>query len=340
MKSDRTGVTGVSFDRVMMPSTRMTPDPAFRTKLTTGTPVFVIGGVNMDISGTPSAALRSGDSNPGRVTLSPGGVGRNIAENLCRLGRKVSMITILGEDPYAEAIREHSRNVGIDLSLSFTDPLGHTSTYLCLNEQNGDLHAAVADMSICEQITPDRLEPLLPVLNRGSFLIADANLPEETLAWIASNIRIPIAADPVSVAKAPRLRPLLSRLAFLKPNQPEAEILAGFRSGESGSLSRLADVLHELGLSRVFLSLGARGVWADDGKEGALLPCIPGSIVNTSGCGDAFVAAAADACLRGLGTMDCARRGLAAAAICAEDPAPVSPKMSAEAIEMKLSLMC
>ncbi len=329
----------MSLDHIMMPSAWINADPAFRTAVSTGAPVYVIGGVNMDISGTPSADLRSGDSNPGRVTLSPGGVGRNIAENLSRLGRRVSLITILGNDPYADAIREHSRNAGIDLSLSFTDPLGRTSTYLCLNEHNGDLHAAISDMAIYEQLTPDRLEPLLPVLNRGSFLIADANLPETTLAWLASKITIPMAADPVSMAKASRLRPLLSRLAFLKPNQPEAEILTGFSSGEAGSLSRLADALHRLGVSKVFLSLGAQGVWADDGKEGVLLPCIPGSIVSTSGCGDAFVAAAADACLRGLGTIDCARRGLAAAAICAEDPAPVSPRMSTEAIEMKLNLM-
>ena len=124
---------------------------------------------------------------------------------------------------------------------------------------------------------------------------------------------------------------------FLKPNLQEAEILTGLSAEGAGSLSRLADALHRLGVSRVFLSLGARGVWADDGREGALLSCVPGAIVNTTGCGDAFVAAAADACLRGLGTMDCARRGLAAAAICAEDPAPVSPGMSADAINLKLN---
>lgn len=321
-----------------VPPTQPSRASVFRTKLATDGPVFVIGGVNMDISGTPAAELRTGDSNPGRVTLSPGGVGRNIAENLSRLGRRVSLITVLGDDAYAGIIREHCRNAGIDLSFSFTDSMGRTSTYLCLNESNGDLHAAVSDMAICEQMTPERLEPLRPMLNRGSFLIADANLPEETLAWIAGNITIPIAADPVSAAKAARLRPLLRKLTFLKPNLQEAEILTGFSAGASGSLSRLADGLHGLGVSRVFLSLGDQGVWADDGKEGALLSCVPGSIVNTSGCGDAFVAAAADACLRGLGIMDCARRGLAAAAICAEDPAPVSPKMSVEAIELKLNL--
>ncbi len=299
--------------------------------------VFVIGGVNMDIAGTPDAELRTGDSSPGRVTMSPGGVGRNIAENLCRLGRRVSLVTALGNDAYADAIREHSRNVGIDLSFSVTDPVGRTSTYLCLNERNGDLHAAVSDMAVCSLLTPEKLEPVLPEINRGDLLIADANLPEETLAWIAGHVTIPVAADPVSAAKALRLRPLLSRLIFLKPNLQEAELLAGFAPGTAGSCSRIADALHELGVSRVFLSLGARGVWADDGKEGALIPCFPGPVVNTSGCGDAFAAAAADAFLRGQGTMECARRGLAAAAICAEDPAAVSPLLSTEAVEMKLN---
>ena len=90
-------------------------------------------------------------------------------------------------------------------------------------------------------------------------------------------------------------------------------------------------------MKRVYISLGARGVWADDVREGGeLISCAPGTVVNTSGCGDAFVAAAADAYLNGLGTIDAARRALAASAVCAESSAAVSPGMSQEAIEMKL----
>lgn len=308
------------------------------TLLRNETPVFVIGAVNMDLSGTPADTLRMGDSNPGKITLSPGGVGRNIAENLRLLGRKVSLITIMGEDTYADVIREHCLNAGIDLQYSFTDPLGRTSAYLCINEQNGDLSAAVSDMTICEELTPDKLEPLLPVLNRGSMVIADANLPEETLAWIAKNVTVPVAADPVSVSKAPRLLPLLSRLTLLKPNIPEAELLTGMTIRGDLNLSRAADALHRLGVKRVYISLGSRGVWADDVREGGMMiPCAPGAIVNTTGCGDAFVAAAADAFLNGLDTMEAARRALAASAICAEDNGAVSPKLSQEAIEIKLA---
>ena len=300
--------------------------------------MFVIGAVNMDISGTPCAGLRPKDSNPGRIMLSPGGVGRNIAENLRLLGRKVSLVTIMGSDPYADLIREHCLNTGIDLQFSLTDPLGRTSSYLCVNEQNGDLNVAVSDMAIYDQLTPAKLEPLLPVFNHAAMVIADANLPEETLAWIAEKVTVPIAADPVSVTKATRLRPLLSRLTLLKPNVPEAELLTGMEIRGDLNLSRAADALHRLGVQRVYISLGERGVWADDPREGgAILPCAPGPIVNTTGCGDAFVAAAADAFLNGLGTIEAARRALAAAAVCAADTAAVSRTLSAEAIDLKLS---
>ena len=309
-----------------------------RTLMRTDAPVYVIGAVNMDLAGTPAAPLRAGDSNPGRITLTPGGVGRNIAENLRLLGRKVSLVTIMGDDAYAAVIREHCLNAGIDLQYSFTDPLGRTSAYLCVNEQDGDLHAAVSDMAICDQLTPAKLEPLLPVLNHGSMVIADANLPEETLDWIGRKVTAPLAADPVSVAKAPRLKPLLSRLVLIKPNIPEAELLTGMAVRGDGDLSRLADALHRLGVKRVYLSLGSRGVWADDVREGGeLIPCAPGPVVNTSGCGDAFVAAAADAYLNGLGTFEAARRALAAAAICAEDRAAVSTRLSSEAVDLKLA---
>ena len=180
-----------------------------RALLRTEAPVYVIGAVNMDLTGTPFAPLRAGDSNPGRITLTPGGVGRNIAENLRLLGRRVSLITIMGEDTYAGMIREHCLNAGIDLQYSFTDPLGRTSVYLCVNGHDGDLNVAVSDMTVCDGLTPAKLEPLLPALNRGGMVIADANLPEETLAWIAEKVTVPIASDPVSVSKAPRLKPLL-----------------------------------------------------------------------------------------------------------------------------------
>ena len=56
----------------------------------------VIGGLNADIWGRPSSPIILRDSNPGSVTLTPGGVGRNIAHDLCLLGLDVSLVSFVG----------------------------------------------------------------------------------------------------------------------------------------------------------------------------------------------------------------------------------------------------
>ena len=75
--------------------------------------VAVVGGVNVDIAGTRDTKLLSGDSNPGRVTVTLGGVGRNIAENLSRLGNRVQLITALGGDAHAARVQESCESLGI-----------------------------------------------------------------------------------------------------------------------------------------------------------------------------------------------------------------------------------
>ena len=60
--------------------------------------VAVIGGLNVDLIAASRNAIRPGDSNPGQVRTALGGVGRNIAENLCRLSCETALVTVLGDD--------------------------------------------------------------------------------------------------------------------------------------------------------------------------------------------------------------------------------------------------
>ena len=116
--------------------------------------IAVVGAVNVDISGTPEDAYVPGDSNPGHVRVTLGGVGRNIAQNLCALGHRVIMVTALGEDANARLVRQGCQEEGIDLSHSLTVRGGRTSTYLCLNDEQGEIVGAVSDMDIYDSITP------------------------------------------------------------------------------------------------------------------------------------------------------------------------------------------
>lgn len=295
--------------------------------------VTVVGGMNMDIGGRPYKKLVAKDSNPGAVRMSPGGVGRNIAHNMSLLGLDVRLLTAFGDDVYAQKLAAVCGELGIDISQSPVIPGGHTSTYLFVNDESGDMQLAVSDMDIYDHLTPQVLQSRRQLLDGSQVVVLDTNLPAETVAWVAKNCRAPIFADPVSTAKAEKLRPVLGRLHTLKPNRIEAELLSGVAISDDASLRRAADALLETGLHRVFISLGADGVFAADRSGQVLhLPAPEGNIISTTGCGDSFMAALAWAYLQGSDLERSARAGLAASTITMASADTINPAMSEEAL--------
>ena len=299
----------------------------------------VVGGVNVDIGGTPFGPLVGQDSNPGRVRMSLGGVGRNIAHNMALLGLDVRLVTALGDDMNAQKITTSCIELGIDLAPSLQVPGAATSTYLFLTDEKGDMELAVSDMEIYQHLTPRFLSTKEALLNNARLVVADTNIPAESLAWLAENCKAPLFVDPVSTAKAGKVQPILGRLHTLKPNRIEAELLSGVPITGEESLERCAQALLDTGLHRVFISLGADGVYAADhlgGREH--VPCFPARMVNTTGCGDAFMAALAWSWLEGLGLDESARAGLAASAIAMEGEETINPELDVSALRERAGL--
>ena len=295
----------------------------------------VIGGVNMDIGGRAHSPLVAADSNPGTVKISLGGVGRNIAHNMALLGTDVHLITAFGDDLASQKITASCSELGIDISHALQVAGAATSTYLFIAASDGNMELAVSDMSIYEQITPAYLASHLPLLNNAQLIVIDTNLPEKTIEWIVENCRVPIFADPVSTAKTEKLRGVLGQLHTIKANRLEAEKLSGIPLTSRNNMERAADVLLSSGLRRIFISLGADGVFAADQHDRILLPCLPGKVINTTGCGDAFMSAVAWAYPEGTSLENTARAGLAAASIAMESEETINPALCAALVHQR-----
>ena len=304
--------------------------------LRSGSYAVVVGGVNVDIGGRSFAPLVGGDSNPGSVHTSLGGVGRNIAHNLSLMGTDVRMLTAFGDDVHGQKVAASCSELGIDVSHARRITGGTTSTYLYLTDEKGEMVLAVSDMEICKKITPTYLANNLGLLQNAQVIVADTNIPQESLIFLAENCSAPLFCDPVSTAKAEKLRPILSRIHTLKPNRLEAELLSGVRIQTKDDVVRAADKLLEAGVHRLFISLGADGVYAAMGNQRLWLPNLPGEMVNTTGCGDAFMGAIAWAYLEGMALEETALAGLAAAAIAMESSETINPAMSATAVRNRM----
>ena len=296
----------------------------------------VVGGVNVDIGGRSHRALVPADSNPGQVRMSLGGVGRNIAHNLALLGVDVRLLTVFGDDMNAQRIAASCGELGIDVSQCLTVPGGTTSTYLFIADEKGDMALAVSDMEIYRHLTPAFLSGRARLLQNAQLIVLDTNISEQSIAWLAENVKLPLFADPVSTAKAEKLRPVLGRLHTLKPNRMEAELLSGVAITDEASLNRAADALLATGLRRVFISLGGDGVLAADHNGRVHVPCCPGRMVNTTGCGDAGMAAIAWAYLEGTDLESTARAAMAAGSIAMESAETINPHLSAQALRARV----
>lgn len=305
--------------------------------LRTGAYAVVVGGVNMDIGGQSRRKLVAADSNPGKVSVSLGGVGRNIAHNMALMGIDVKILTAIGEDVYGNRIAESCRTLGIDASRALRVSDCATSTYLYIADEAGEMALALSDMEICDRITPAYLAGNQQMLGNARVIVADTNIPQETLVYLAENCSAPIFCDPVSTIKAEKLISILNKIHTLKPNRLEAELLSGVKILEKKDAEQAAAVLLEKGVQRVFLSMGAEGVYAATKQEQMWLDNLPGQMVNTTGCGDAFMAALVWAYMEGLDLKETAKAGLAAAVIAMESSETINPAMSATVLKLRMS---
>lgn len=297
----------------------------------------VCGGANIDIGAHSFSPLRGRDSNPGRVELSLGGVGRNIAHNMRLLGVPTYLLTALGGDSRALQIEQSCRELGIDLSHALRVPDGRTSTYVFVGDSDGDMAVAVSDMEICEKLTPDYFASQLDLLNGAAAVVIDANLPRGSIAYLTEHCTAPIFIDPVSTVKAEKLRGILARVHTLKPNRIEAELLSGVQITDGESLRQAAQALLDQGVGRVFLSLGGDGVLAAQRGEVHVAPICKAEMRNATGAGDAMMASLVWSFLSGRTLAESAAAGTAAAALAVESEETINPAMSAEAVERRMA---
>ena len=193
--------------------------------------VVVVGGANVDVKARSSGPLKRSTSNPGVVLRSPGGVGRNIAENLARLGTRVSLVTAVGADVDGAWLLTETATSGVMVDQAArVGP--STGTYVAVLDADGELVAGVADMAAVDALSPD----LVPagLVASAALVVIDGNLPSPTVARVldvAAAAGVRVVLDPVSVAKAERIAPLVDgRLFAVTPNEDELAALGSVQA--------------------------------------------------------------------------------------------------------------
>lgn len=298
--------------------------------------VLVIGGANVDLRGRPQAPFIPGTSNPGTVHRHPGGVGRNIATNLARLGVEVVFLSAVGDDEPGRYLLERTAAAGVDVSRVLVIPQQPTAAYLAMLDENGSLVAAISDMRILENLTPEYIEGHRDEIERAQAVLFDANLSPQAMASAVSLARGSkkfLAAAAVSRPKAPRLIPHLSSLDLLFCNKSEAEVLAEAMIGGVSEAVEVATKLVGTGVGFCVITVGEKGAAYATAEESGHNPARPAVVADTTGAGDALAAAVLFGFLIRLSIGEALNLGLVAAHLTVQTPETTSPELSLKRLQ-------
>ncbi|MBL8567264.1 MAG: carbohydrate kinase family protein [Hyphomicrobiaceae bacterium] len=268
-----------------------------------------IGAAHLDRIARSEGPVALGSSNPAEVATSPGGVARNVAENLVRLGNQVRLISRVGADEAGRSVLAATRAAGVDVSEIEIVAGASTAGYTALLDPAGGLVVAFADMAIYDGFDGAWAAE---AADGVPHWFVDANLPARALVDLAAG-KPPgtfLAADAVSVAKSERLRAVFPALDLIFANRDEARALAA-----TGDLTEAAGRLRSAGTGAVIITLGADGALVADASGCTRLPPEAATVRDVTGAGDALIGATLDGLARGRPLLDATRLGVVAATL-------------------------
>lgn len=299
--------------------------------------VIVIGAANIDIIGLSTDAIIPEDSNPGHVRFCPGGVSRNIAENLARLQIDVKLISSLSDDAFGKMLLGACEDARIDMNHSYITQKGITSTYLAIIDPDGEMNVALSDMSLLDELPVSHLQKKRQLIQRSQAIVADAGLPLDVMEYLLSNYPDKkIFVDPVSVGKAKNIKHQLGRFYTLKCNNLEAAYLTGIQINSEKDCEKAGELLFSKGVAQVYITYGFEKVYYQSGSEKGFVTVKSVRPVNTTGAGDAFMAAVVYGDLKQMSMEKTAKYALAMSTIALKSNDTVSTLISPDQVSSEM----
>ena len=281
-------------------------------------PIVVAGSINLDLVAAADHIPRPGETIIGKSFQTFfGGKGANQAVAAAKLGYPVFMVGNVGDDAFGTQLRQALDQVGVATDCVYT-VTGSSGVALITIATGGENNIVVVP-GANGLLTPSHLEAAASTLRSAGFLLAQLEVPLETVEYLAEFARkreIPLMLDPAPARELPAS--LLNGITWITPNESETEMLVKFAidKNDNASVMAAADQLLTYGMQNVLLKLGSRGcLIAEAGQTKEFLPAFQVNAVDTTAAGDAFNAAFAVGLLRGERASRAARFACAVAAV-------------------------
>jgi pseudouridine kinase len=304
-------------------------------------PVTCIGAANLDRKLRSLSGIALHTSNPASQRESFGGVARNIAENLARLGTAVALLTATGKDSSGAALLAHAQSLGIDTGGTLQLLDAASGTYTAVLDQDGEMVVALADMALYDRLDPAFVDSRQAQVAASALVVADLNLPLQTVEAVIAQARrvdAPLVLVAVSEPKMARLPRNLSGVRLLILNRGELAARVGRALASDADLDAAVLEVRAEGARDLVVTRGAEGVLFTRGDTVVRLDAPAAPVVDVTGAGDAFAAAVCWSLVQDISGNNpedlelACRRGLALSALTIGVPQTVHPQLGLESL--------
>lgn len=298
-------------------------------------PLLIVGAAGIDMIGMVDDPPQSGSFNHANIRVAFGGVARNVAENLARLGMPVELLSAVGEDESGRLLLQSTAACGVSVEHCLQSRLNDTGAYLLVLDQAGTRYLGLEDMAVISELTPAVLQENRPAFMDAPFIFFDANLTDDSidsLLNMAAAARVPVGADATSPRQALRLIPHLSRLNMITANTSEASALVGgdLKVVDQETALQAARWLVNRGVDLAVVTLAEFGVVYATPETNGHIPAVRTRIIDPTGAGDALTATVLFGILNEMPIDESVRLGVTAASLILRHRGTVLPGLSLE----------
>ena len=224
-----------------------------------------------------------------KYNVGPGGKGCNQAIAIARLGGNTNFISKIGKDAYGELALKTLEKNKISTENIIQDGNQQTGVAGILVDQNTGKNAINVIVGAPSSLRISEIEKQINLIKRSKIFLTQLEVPKDVTLHCLKTAKENGCITILNPAPASEIsKEFYNNIDFFTPNETEAEFYTGIKITNDQEAKQAADKLLNLGIKKIIITLGEKGLFYSDGKEETYLKASAVKAIDTTGAGDAF----------------------------------------------------
>ena len=224
-----------------------------------------------------------------KYNVGPGGKGCNQAVAIARLGAKVNFISKIGKDSYGELALNTLTKNKINTKSVIQDENLQTGVAGILVDKSSGKNAINVIVGAPSTLKVAEIDKHIDIIKNSKIFLTQLEVPKDVTLHCLKIAKGNGCLTILNPAPASEItKEFYNKIDYFTPNETEAEFYTGIKITNEQEAKQAADKLISLGIKKVIITLGEKGLFYTDGKEEIYLKANPVKAIDTTGAGDAF----------------------------------------------------